>query len=186
MNTFLRRAIVIAPAALIFGASPGLARPLDPMAEQAIAQCIRQAAQGRPWLEKTLWGLRDQEAGWIGAEVPNADGSHDLGPLQINSWWVPRIAARISRPEANVRHWLKFDPCFNAEDARWIFLVGLSPSGDYWKAVGLYHSPVEWRQQRYANFVAKRIARRFDQEKLPVRGGAVDARNEAATARIER
>ena len=64
--------------------------------EQAVARCIRQAARGQSWLEKTLWGLRDQEAGWIGAEIRNKNGSHDLGPLQINSWWVPRIAALLS------------------------------------------------------------------------------------------
>lgn len=63
--------------------------------EARIAGCIHDAAAGRPWLEKTLWGLRDQEAGWIGAEVSNTNGTHDLGPLQINSWWVPRIAELI-------------------------------------------------------------------------------------------
>ena len=50
--------------------------------ELRIAACILQASLGHPWLEKTLWGLRDQEAGWVGAEVRNSNGSHDLGPLQ--------------------------------------------------------------------------------------------------------
>jgi hypothetical protein len=66
--------------------------------------------------------------------------AHDLGPLQINTWWVARIATLIGRPEAHVRHWLRFDPCFNAEAARWVFLTALRSSGDYWKAVGAYHS----------------------------------------------
>ena len=101
------------------------ARPPEP----EVARCIRQAARGKLWLEKTLWGLRDQEAGWIGAEILNKDGSHDLGPLQINSWWVPRIAALLSRREGDIRRWLRFDPCFNAEAARWIFLDALKMSG---------------------------------------------------------
>lgn len=46
--------------------------------EARLGQCIRQAAGGRAWLEKTLWGLRDQEGGWIGAQVPNGNGTHDL------------------------------------------------------------------------------------------------------------
>ena len=84
-----------------------------------ISACIRQASLGQPWLEKTLWGLRDQEAGWIGAEVRNSNGSYDLGPLQINSWWIPRIAALVGRAPVQVRHWLRFDPCFNAQAAGW-------------------------------------------------------------------
>src|SRR3546814_15248916 len=94
--------------------------------------------------------LRDQEGGWIGAAVVNSNGTHDLGPLQINSWWVPKIAALVRRSETHVRHWLQNDACFNAEAARWIFLSGLAVTGDYWKAIGVYHSPTAWRPARYA------------------------------------
>ena len=132
-------------------------------AEARIARCIHHSAGGRPWLEKTLWGLRDQEAGWIGAEVRNTNGTHDLGPLQINTWWVPRIAVLVGRSEVQVRHWLRFDACFNVEAARWIFLGALRDTGDFWKAVGGYHSPTGWRQRRYSLSVAKRMQQRFGQ-----------------------
>src|SRR3546814_1111610 len=84
------------------------------------------ASADRSWLEKTLWGLRDQEAGWIGAEVLNTNGSHDMGPLQVNSFWVPRLAALTGRSVQDIRFWLINDPCFNVQAARWIFLSGLS------------------------------------------------------------
>lgn len=129
--------------------------------EVRIAACIRKAADGKPWLERTLWGLRDQEGGWIGAEIPNTDGSHDLGPLQVNSWWAGRIAILTGRPSGQVRRWLVHDPCFNIQAARWIFLSGLAVTGDYWKAVGVYHSPTGWRQRRYAMLVAGKLTRRF-------------------------
>lgn len=129
--------------------------------EARIAECIRQTAGGRLWLERTLWGLRDQEAGWLGAEVRNTNGSHDLGPLQINSWWVPKIAAMVGRSQAEVRFWLMHDPCFNAGAARWIFLSAFQANGDFWKAVGVYHSPTVWRQKRYALSVARHMRRRF-------------------------
>ncbi|MGE4305942.1 MAG: lytic transglycosylase domain-containing protein [Novosphingobium sp.] len=129
--------------------------------EARIAGCIHDAASGRPWLEKTLWGLRDQEAGWIGAEVSNTNGTHDLGPLQINTWWIPRIAALVGRSPLEVRHWLRYDACFNVEAARWIFLAALRDTKDYWRAVGVYHSPTSWRQRRYALSVADYIKLRF-------------------------
>lgn len=129
--------------------------------EPIVATCIAKSAGGRDWLAKTLWGLRDQEGGWVGAEIPNSDGSHDLGPLQVNSWWVSRLAAVTGRPEHHVRHWLKQDACFNVEAARWIFLSGLAVTGDYWKAVGVYHSPTSWRQQRYTSSVVAHLRRRF-------------------------
>lgn len=134
--------------------------------EREIARCVHEAARGRVWLERTLWGLRDQEAGWIGAEVHNANGTHDLGPLQINSWWVPRMAQLLKRSPGEVRHWLRYDPCFNAGAARWIFLSGLVATGDYWKAVGVYHSPTESRQQRYALKVAAHMKARFGSKGL--------------------
>tara|TARA_R110002167_G_scaffold204292_1_gene408331 strand:+ start:1570 stop:2112 length:543 start_codon:yes stop_codon:yes gene_type:complete len=134
--------------------------------EARIAGCINQAAAGRPWLEKALWGLRDQEAGWIGAEVRNSNGTYDLGPMQINTWWVPKIAAQLGRSAAEVRHWLRFDACFNVGAARWIFLAALRDNVDFWKAVGVYHSPTSWRQQHYALSVAKHMKRRFSQGAL--------------------
>lgn len=129
--------------------------------EELIGVCIKRAAAGRGWLEKTLWGLRDQEGGWVGAQVPNTDGSHDLGPLQVNSWWVNRVAQAVDRPPAHVRYWLVNDACFNVDVARWIFINALSLTGDYWKAVGVYHSPTGWRQRRYSASVASHLTKRF-------------------------
>lgn len=122
--------------------------------ENSITQCIHEAAAGRPWLERTLRALRRQEGGWIGAEVRNADGSVDLGPIQVNSWWVPRIARLIGRSEPQVKSWLRDDPCFNVDAARWIFLSALSDTKDFWRAIGVYHSPTRWRQIRYARSVS--------------------------------
>lgn len=129
--------------------------------EGKIGKCIRQAAAGHEWLERTLWGLRDQEGGWIGAEILNTDGSHDLGPMQVNSWWVGRISKILRRSGSDVRDWLIHDACFNVRAARWIFLTGLAATGDYWQAVGAYHSPTRLRQQRYRANVAGKLIERF-------------------------
>lgn len=154
--------VLLAPVIFAALCDAGEARPRSsPAEDRQIADCIREAAGGKPWLEKTLWGLRDQEGGWLGAAVLNTNGSQDLGPLQINTWWVPRIASLVRHPVAHVRHWLRTDACFNVGAARWIFLTALSESRDYWSAVGIYHSPTAWRQRRYAMSVADKLKRRF-------------------------
>lgn len=135
-----------------------------PAGEIEIARCIGSVANGRIWLERTLWGLRDQEGGWIGAEVSNSNGTHDLGPLQVNSWWVGRIASLLDQRPEVIRGWLANDACFNVRAASWIFLSGLATSRDYWQAIGTYHSPTRWRQLRYAHSVAARMKRRFGEQ----------------------
>lgn len=122
--------------------------------EAIIVMCVERASSGRNWLRQTLMALRKQEGGWIGAEVRNENGTYDLGPMQVNSWWVPRIARSIARNESQVRAWLRDDACFNVDVARWIFLSALRDTGDFWKAVGTYHSPTRWRQVRYARSVS--------------------------------
>jgi hypothetical protein len=149
------------------GSTPASAREISPRRlheEARIGACIARSANGRAWLEKTLWGLRDQEGGWIGADIANGGGSHDLGPLQVNSWWIGPLASVTNRPAASVRYWLINDACFNVDVARWIFLASLADTGDYWRAIGAYHSPVAQRQGRYAASVARRLKRRFGRE----------------------
>lgn len=145
---------------LIVQATPAYGEAREPdmlAAEKAINQCIHRAASGRPWLAQTLRALRKQEGGWIGAEVRNRDGSVDLGPMQVNNWWVPRIARLINRSEPQVRSWLRDDACFNVDAARWIFLSALHNSKNFWRAVGIYHSPTCTRQILYARQVASII-----------------------------
>ena len=127
--------------------------------DAVIDACIVRASSGHPWLRQTLRALHIKEGGWIGAEVRNANGSHDLGPMKVNSWWAPRMARTIGRGEGAVRRWLRDDACFNVEAARWIFLTALADSKDFWRAVGLYHSPTRWRQLRYARHVVTIMGR---------------------------
>lgn len=150
--------------AMLYAAPSSAVRPSTIAEERVIAWCIHRAAAGRPWLEKTLWGLRDQEGGWVGAAVRNRNGSYDLGPFQINSWWVSKIAARLGHDERSVTYWLRYDPCFNADAARWIFLTIIRSGTPYWLAVGRYHSPTNWRQKRYVDSVALHLRRRFGEQ----------------------
>ncbi len=173
-----RRAGPICAAFVTLLAIPSVAQAWgrDTVAEQRlITRCIHRSARGKPWMEKMLRGLMDQEGGWVGAEVRNRDGSYDLGPMQINSWWVPRFAQLVGRSPVHVQRWLRQDACFNVEAARYILLYELYRSGDIWTAVGRYHSPVWWRQRQYVVAVSAHLGFGFDskerakQSQAPVR-----------------
>lgn len=158
---------IVVSLGLSFAVSPAGAAPVTPIRyEPDVANCISRAARGSEWLEKTLWALRDQEAGWVGAEITNTNGTHDLGVMQVNSAWVPRISQMVGRSAAQVRSWLVYDPCFNVKVARWIFLSALGREKDYWKAVGVYHSPTAWRQERYVTSVSRHMRLRFGERRL--------------------
>ena len=120
-----------------------------------IRQCIHQQSQSRRWLARTLLALRQKEGSWIGALVRNSKGSFDLGPMQVNDWWAPKIAILIDRDAITVRTWLTHDPCFNVWAAKWIFHSALVQSKDYWQSIGICHCPTRWRQTTHAQDVAK-------------------------------
>jgi hypothetical protein len=161
--------LAIAPALVLTLAlcGPALAAvPNRSDEERRIAVCIHASARGHAWLERTLRALRDTEGGWIGAAVPNRDDSYDLGPMQVNSWWVPKIAKVLDRSDERVAGWLRTDPCFNVEVARWIFLSSLARARNFWIAVGLYHSRNLDLRTAYARDVWRRYNRRFVQDRM--------------------
>lgn len=159
--------------------SPAMAAP--PSEDQRIADCIGSETAGRPWLYKTLWGIRDQEAGWIGAEVRNRNGTTDLGPFQINDSWIPPLARLLSREPADIRRWLRDDACFNVRAAIWILLGAYRRHGEFWNAVGRYHSPSRQRQNQYELAVARHLIRRFGHSIFQGDGAAVSGARSGAS-----
>ena len=73
--------------------------------------------------------------------------SHDIGLMQINSWWLKHLG--IS-PEAAL------EPRNNATLGVWILAKEIQRHGYNWKAVGAYHSPTPARQKMYAQVVSQK------------------------------
>lgn len=73
--------------------------------------------------------------------------SHDVGLMQVNSWWLKYLG--IS-PETAL------EPHNNAMLGVWILAQEIQRHGLNWKAVGAYHSPTPRRQASYARSVYKR------------------------------
>lgn len=100
-------------------------------------------------LVATLYGLPPRvlpailrvEGGGIGTVHHNTDGSDDLGPMQINTRWLPALARYTGLPEAELRRRLLQVPCFNIAIGGAVLRTALDETGgDLLRAIGNYHS----------------------------------------------
>ncbi|MDR1165827.1 MAG: lytic transglycosylase domain-containing protein [Deltaproteobacteria bacterium] len=75
------------------------------------------------------------EGGAIGLESPNSNGSHDLGPMQINTLWLPKLNAL-----GITRELLRDNGCVNVAVGAWLLRHHLKEEANPFRAVSLYHS----------------------------------------------
>ncbi|MDH4602337.1 MULTISPECIES: lytic transglycosylase domain-containing protein [Pseudomonas syringae group] len=77
----------------------------------------------------------------------NGNGTGDTGMMQINDWWLPKLAT-FGIKKADL-----FDACTSAYVGAWILAHEIQKHGLTWRAVGAYNSPTEANQQIYAQKV---------------------------------
>lgn len=83
-----------------------------------------------------------------GAVNHNRNGTVDLGLMQINSSWLPKLKARFGVTKAKL-----LDACTNIHIGAWILSSNLTRYRELWRAVGAYHSPTPRRREAYARKV---------------------------------
>ena len=111
---------------------------------------------------RVLPSIQVVEAGRQGTISRNPDGSSDLGVMQVNTLWVPRIVAITGMTQEAVRSRLIADPCFNIAASGAIMRVYLNESrGDLLRAVGFYHSHTPNRATAYQIRVLSAATRLF-------------------------
>lgn len=154
MSPVLARVLpVVLALAGVFPASAGAARLSTD--DPATAACISEAATRFNVPEVALWLLLDVEAGTLGKVSKNTNGTYDIGPMQVNSIWLSKVA-RFGITEAMVRDNL----CINIGVGTWIFAQELDRHKDLAKAIAYYHSPTPRHQRRYLGLVVGAIDRR--------------------------
>lgn len=90
---------------------------------------------------RVLPAIHVVEGGAAGTVSRNRDGSEDLGIMQINSRWLPVLAARTGRDEVTLRQALLQNACFNISVAGAILRGYLNETGgNLLAAIGDYHS----------------------------------------------
>jgi len=119
-----------------------------------IATCLLMAAQTYNVPPAVMLGIMHVEGGRPGQAVgPNSNGTYDLGPMQINSIWVPQLAKHWKVSTNTAYRMVKDDACVNVNVAAWILRQKLNESGNLTLAIAHYHS----KTPRYGYTYARKV-----------------------------
>lgn len=123
------------------------------MEVKTLAACIMMAAQAHDVPPALLTGIYRAEGGRAGLAVSNTNGSHDLGPMQINTIWLPELAKQWKISEEKTKQVVRDDLCANIDVAAWILRRHLNETRDLAKALQHYHSRTPKHGEKYKNRV---------------------------------
>jgi hypothetical protein len=124
--------------------------------------CMALVAQVYALPPRVLPSIQAVEGGAAGVVHLNLDGSEDLGVMQVNTVWIPRLVRYTHLPAAEVRERLVNRPCFNIAAAGLIMRTYLDEAGqDLLLAVGYYHSHTPQRGLDYRIRVLRSAAALF-------------------------
>lgn len=127
---------------------------------KVIAACLLLASQTYSIPTAVLIGVLEVEGGRVGQEVgPNQNGSYDLGPMQINTIWVPELARYWGVSHETAKAWIRDDACTNIGVAAWILRKHKDSTGSLGKAIAYYHSKTPEYGYPYRRRVIKAMRR---------------------------
>lgn len=119
------------------------------MSAKVLAACLMLASQTYSVPPAVLVGIYKAEGGKVGQEVSNSNGSSDLGPMQINTIWLPDLSERWGVSQATARKWVRDDACTNVGVAAWILKGHLEETQSLSQAIAHYHSRTPHHGKRY-------------------------------------
>lgn len=115
-------------------------RALTP-AETRVQGCLFAAAEVYRLPPALILILLKVEGGRLGAVSGNTNETVDIGPMQVNTIWVPAIAKHWRTTKEAAFLALRDNFCANIEGGSWILRQALDEAhGDFWSGVGIYHS----------------------------------------------
>lgn len=126
---------------------------------KVIAACLMLAAQTYAVPPAVMVGILEVEGGAVGQQVLNTNGSYDLGPMQINTIWVPELAEYWGVEKTTAARWIRDDACTNMGVAAWILRRHLDETGSLSKAIAHYHSRTPSRGYGYKSKVVEAMRR---------------------------
>lgn len=130
------------------------------MLTKVIATCLFLAAQNYSVPPAVLVGIMDVEGGKVGQAVKNKNGSYDLGPMQINTIWMPELAEHWGVSKNTAKKWVRDDACTNMNVAAWILKQHIEETGSLGQAIAQYHSRTPHYGSRYKRKVVAAMRRK--------------------------
>ena len=107
-----------------------------------------------PWL---LYSIAEQESSLNPLAVNHNDDSRDVGLMQINSFWFPKLE-KYGLSEQSL-----FDSCTNIYVGAWILSQSIQVFGNNWRAVGAYNAGTgkNEKREKLRQEYAKRVYNRY-------------------------
>jgi hypothetical protein len=123
-------------------------------ATQALAACLLMASNTYHVPAAVMISIMQVEGGHLQQEAgPNVNGTFDLGPMQVNTRWLPQLARTWHVSNATAKAWVRDDGCVNVHVAAWILRQKINETGSLWGGIAHYHSASPWLGPQYANKV---------------------------------
>lgn len=123
------------------------------MDAKILAACLMLASQTYDVPPAVMLGIMKAEGGRVGQQVANTNGTYDLGPMQINTIWIPELAKSWGVNQSTAMQWVRDDACTNMGVAAWILKNHIIETGDIKQAIAHYHS----RTPRHGSKYQKRV-----------------------------
>ena len=98
--------------------------------------CFYQASERYEIDSRLLKAIAEVESGFRADAVnsSNRNGTRDVGIMQINSWWFPKLEKEYGITESDL-----FDPCTNIHVGAWILANNFNDYGWTWESIGAYN-----------------------------------------------
>ncbi|WP_395794152.1 lytic transglycosylase domain-containing protein [Aquimonas sp.] len=151
-------------AAMIWAAPTSAASEPSVDERLAVHTCIEEAASALEVSPLVLRLLYSLESGRVGHISQWGEGNFDIGPMQINNWWLGRLSeAGITLQELRDR------ACVNVFVGAWIFKHELErAAGDVALAIARYHSPTPAHQRKYLDRATRHLERMLQDQGIAV------------------
>jgi hypothetical protein len=86
------------------------------------------------------------------AAAHNTNGTYDIGPMQINSTWLPKLEKyNITQQD------IQFNACANITVGAWILSKKIANRDDILVGIGDYHSHTRGLNKIYSNLIVKNL-----------------------------
>lgn len=106
--------------------------------------CIVSASRQYHIPAPLLIAILKTENGRKGLARRNHNGTFDYGPMQINSYWLPKI-----KKFGYTAQDLKNNPCANVSVGAWILAESIANGHSLWRGVADYHSYTPKENRKY-------------------------------------